>query len=424
MMKKIQLSLLLFSLAHLAGAQIDQISVGVGYANAAFYSLHDGSVTSIAHTDWDIAFSVGAQDLGIFVNEGIASAMEPLPQVELYLSTSTDFSSVDTSDLQRIYNDEVSWTAGAFNHVATPGDPFDFGWGAYDLNTHTVNGTRVFVIKLRDGAYKKLLIESLISGTYTFKYADLDGTNEVVQSVIKSDFTGKTLAYYHFETNEVLDLEPVSWDLLFTRYVTPLDDGEGGILDYTVTGVLSNAGVQVAKVSGIDPLTIRYEDYDGPFADSLTAIGYDWKAFDLSTFQWSVPEDVVYFVQTADSSIWKVQFLDFEGSTTGVSTLEKTFQTSLVSSTNELPDYVPAFRLYPNPAVDHAIIDLELDQSSRLPASISVFNVSGQQLYRASISLYNGSNRIELPADRLAAGTYMINIQIGTDRIVRRLIVN
>lgn len=41
-----------------------------------------------------------------------------------------------------------------------------------------INGNRVFVIKLRDGSYKKLMIQSFAGGTYNLKYANFDGTEE------------------------------------------------------------------------------------------------------------------------------------------------------------------------------------------------------------------------------------------------------
>lgn len=424
MMKSIPLFALLFLAFHMAVAQegaFDQVSVGAGYANATYYSIDDGSTTSVNHADWDIAFSLGARDLGVLVNE---ASVGGLADVALYLTTAEDFATVDTTGMIRLYNDEQSWGSGAFNSVTTPGDPFDFGWGSYDPTTHKVNGTRVYVIKLRDDAYKKLMIELLDGSVYTFKYADLDGNNEVSQTVDKAAFSGKTLAYYSFANDAVLDLEPASWDLLFTRYHTTLDVGGGVLTEYPVTGVLINAGMQVAKVSGIDPQTVTYQDYDGPYGDSLDVIGHDWKGIDLSTFQWLIPDDLVYFVQTADSNLWKIQFVDFEGSSTGVTTLEKTFQASLVSALHELPEYVPAFQVYPNPVSEFARIDLELDEIRQIPVSLTLLSVDGQQLYRQVLALHNGQNRIELPVDQLAAGTYLIHVQIGADQIVRRIIKN
>jgi hypothetical protein len=200
-------------------------------------------------------------------------------------------------------------------------------------------------------------------------------------------------------------------------------DGEH-LLDYPVAGVPLNAGVQAAQVSGIDPQTMTYKDYPGPYYDTLTAIGYDWKSFDLTTFQWSVPNDRVYFIQTGNSTIWKVQFLDFEGSATGVTTLEKTFQTSLVSAAAALPPIIPVFQLYPNPATDYVRIELELEERSSLPAAVRIFSATGRTLYRQSLTLNSGSNRIDLPLESLAPGAYYLNVELGAGQIVRPLIIS
>ncbi|HIP31124.1 MAG TPA: hypothetical protein EYG86_00025, partial [Crocinitomicaceae bacterium] len=112
-----------------------------------------------------------------------------------------------------------------------------------------ITGDRIFIIKLADGTYQKLIIEMLQGGVYTFKYADLDGENEVSASLTKSDYDGKNFGYYSIQNNTVLDREPVSpeWDLLFTKYVVDLG---GGFL-YGVSGVLANVNVQVAQANGV-----------------------------------------------------------------------------------------------------------------------------------------------------------------------------
>src|SRR5690606_17076015 len=103
-------------------------------------------------------------------------------------------------------------------------------------------GSKVFLLKLRDDSWKKINITSLISGTMTFEISDFDGSNRSIKSFSKSEFAGNTLAYYSFDSDSFLDLEPASWDLLFTRYSTPLDNG-GEELNYQVTGTLTNSGI-------------------------------------------------------------------------------------------------------------------------------------------------------------------------------------
>ena len=212
--------------------------------------------------------------------------------------------------------------SGAFNHVAED-DPLDFGWGIYNTTTHEVVGVRVFIVRLRNKEWKKLFIESLDNNIYTFKYADLDGSNEVIQTIDKTDYANKNLVFYSIENDMILDLEPEQWDLLFTRYRSPLDAGGGDFINYLLTGVLSAPGVEIAQASAIDPTTVNHLDYADQYSDTIDIIGHDWKWFDLGTFTWVVASDRVYFVKTPESELWKLQFTDFGGSSTGTTSLTK-----------------------------------------------------------------------------------------------------
>ena len=79
-----------------------------------------------------------------------------------------------------IYNSDNSWADGAFNINANSSNPMDLGWGIYGTITHHVTGDSLNVIKLSNGAYKKLQILKLSSSNYDFRYANIDGTNEIV----------------------------------------------------------------------------------------------------------------------------------------------------------------------------------------------------------------------------------------------------
>ncbi|MFT5263724.1 MAG: hypothetical protein ACI9RM_002452 [Ulvibacter sp.] len=104
MKKLFPLALLFFTLTFL-NAQVDQPSVGPGYSEFTYYRLADGELNTSAHQTWDIAFSSGQMSAGVFVNEGVGlSFTSTLPQVELYLTSSTDFSNVDTAGMSRILN--------------------------------------------------------------------------------------------------------------------------------------------------------------------------------------------------------------------------------------------------------------------------------------------------------------------------------
>jgi hypothetical protein len=419
-MKHLLHFVVLVTLPCVLSAQFFQVEQGAGYADAVYYDIATRSSTFVGHTSWDIAFNVGGRSSGILVNEGIASSRtEPLRSTELYVSSATDFATADTTQITaRVYNGEASWDDGAFNVPAISGDPFDLGWGNYSTATQTVLGSRVFFVVTPDALYHKLFVRSLAGGAYTFIHGPLDGSTTDTITITKEAFIGKTLAYFSFNDG-VQDLEPESWDLLFTRYVTPLSDGAGSILDYTVTGVLQNKDVGVAKLSGIDPETVAAPTEDEAYLSSLTTIGYDWKSINLATFQWAIPDDVVYFVRTPDS-LYRMQFIDFEGSSTGISTFSLGAEET--TATTVLPAGINRSRVFPNPASDRTVLEVEIEQSTE-NLTLEVIDPTGRTLFASRVrALGIGVNQIEVPLQGLPAGHYFIRLSGTTGVLTHHLI--
>lgn len=403
-------------------AQIEEVSIGANYSNHVFYQLQDGSTTPIAHEDWDIAFAVAPQSAGIFVNEGVSASFgTPAPEVSVYFSLDEDFSTADTLNIiEQVFNQEHSWDSGAFNSIADAGNPFDFGWGTYNSSNHTVNSNFIFFIQLRSGQWRKLEIQSLANNVYSFRHANLDGTDEINVQITKDDFTGKTLAYYSFANNEVKDLEPSHWDLLFTRYYSPLDDGEGGILEYQVAGVLSNQNVSVAQADLVNPSTASYQDYLTDFQDTLNTIGHDWKFFDFNT-GWGVQEDQVFFIKTAADSIWKVQFLDFSGSSSGTTTLSKNYEGLLVDS-EDLPITTECLQVFPNPSNGIFNLHWNLASADSKNQQLEIINALGQVVYRKIISTQAGPNTYQLTT-ALPSGHYYLRLQAGQHQVSHQVFI-
>ncbi|NJC26772.1 T9SS type A sorting domain-containing protein [Neolewinella antarctica] len=408
-----QLLLLTLFITHFGclSAQFAQITQGEGYGQAVFYDLATRTGKSVDHTSWDIAFNVSGRSSGILINEAVASSQtEELRATAVYASTATDFATADTSQItNRLYNGEASWDDGAFNAAATPGDPLDQGWGAYSTETQTVVGNRVFFVVTPDEVYHKVFVSSLAGGSYTFVHGPLDGSTTDTVTIAKNQFTGKTLAYFSF-TDGVQDLEPDAWDLLFTRYVTPLAAGPGVILDYTVTGVLQNQGTSVARLSGVDPETVA-PPAEATFSDTLTTIGHDWKRFILSTRTYVFPDDLVYFVQTPDS-LYRIQFIDFEGNTTGVSVFKLSAEAT--TATTNLPTGIAQSRLYPNPASERLTLEVTATQAAE-NLSLEVIDPTGRTLLASRVRALNtGPNQVEVPLAGLPPGHYFLRLSGAT----------
>lgn len=400
-----------------------QISTGPGYAEQSFYSLADNAETRVAHTSWDLMFTtIGLQDAGIHLNEATFSSFTaPAPELELYRAPTNDFeAAIDPAQLtERLYNDEQSWLYGAFNATRDTLTPLDFGWGQYNPAIQTVVGTQVFVLKLRDGQYKKIMVESLTQA-YTLRYADLDGSNEQTAEIDKTDFAGQPFAFFSFANQTTLTGVPDHWDLLFTRYVTPLDDGSGQLLNYVVTGILSGLGVEVAEITGLDPAEVGPEAATG-YDTALDVIGYDWKAFDF-TEGWVLPTDLSYLVKTADNHLYKLVFVDFEGSSTGTATFEKT-DLGIVSSDHDIRPQAAFFNVFPNPVRDRLTLAFDLDTpADRL--DLQLFDARGALVWEHTTPGGAGlqAREFDLPP-RLGAGVYTLRVRSGQSAFSRQLIL-
>ena len=140
-------------------SQAVQISSGQSYLKQTFYSLTSDAATTINNSEWDIAFTVfGQQDGGIFLNEAAGTGTPPQVPLKLFKCSTSVFADVNMTSILKdsLYNDELSWSYGAFNAERNPANPFDYGWGIYNTTSKRVEGNKVYVLKRRDGSYRKI----------------------------------------------------------------------------------------------------------------------------------------------------------------------------------------------------------------------------------------------------------------------------
>ena len=418
-MKRLLFSLSLTLSVAAFAQQFDQVSVGAGYANQTYYSLSSGNTSSSPIQDWEIGFKTGGFDAAVFINEGVISGSSSQGALALYETSSTDFSTVSISDtVNALRNPDISWSVGAFNTPAVATNPLDFGWGSYDINTNEVNGTRVFIIQLRNGAFKKIMVESLVQGLFTFKWADLDGGNEMTRTLDQNQYA-KDIVYYSLSNDVVVDVEPTNWDMIFTRYSEELDAGGGTTLEYNVGGALIAPGVRAAQASGVDPNTVSFSNYEQDLTDTVNLIGQDWRFFDLTAGGWVTLGDRAYFVQTASDSLFKVVFIDFEGSSTGIISLEKTYLGQYVST----PEFeeLNGFALYPNPAAGRVNFSIDWQEAST-SAEYVILDLQGRIVFSEEVLIQPGVNVITRDVN-LASGTYIAQVLVGNARATERLII-
>ncbi len=286
----------------------ESVSMEPDYVNDIFYSLHEQTSFDAVRDNWDIGFRTFIRSPSIIINSGAGVELYEISKDTNDWYNTVDITGFDTWPI--LSNSLENWEVGAFSANMT-GYP-DYGWAIYNTVTHDLIGNAVFLIKLQDGTLKKIFIRKKHStlNTYEFLYSNVDGTDKKHVELNCGDYIEKEYIYYSISGNETVDREPVkeNWDLLFTRYYDP--DAY-----YVVTGVLTKPGITVAEVIGIAPEAA--DTTTGQFSSSLSVIGWDWKEFDQNTFEYSLVEDLTYFVKTVSGEVYKLYFTGFDGSSTG-----------------------------------------------------------------------------------------------------------
>lgn len=411
-MKKKLLSALCLATMLLSAQEEKTLSLGASSANDVFYSLANGELASTAGNNWDLAFEISGWTASIRVNtaNGIG-----IWESEFGAEDWETFSDANKEDWESLYNSETSWNEGALNHNSS-GDS-DLGWGTYNFVTHVVSGDHIYLIQLQDETYRKLLIEKLESGVYHFKYAALDGTAEETVAIAKDDYEGKNFAYYSIENTTAIDREPVTneWDLIFGKYTAMLGD-----IPYPVTGVRSNASIDVAEAAGVDVSSVSHEDYE-MLSDDISVIGYDWKSFDGSGYQ--IQEDLCFFVKDHESKIYKLVFTGYSGSSTG--TIE--FTQELIGSAvglNETQASVLDFTVYPNPSNGNDINVLyEWTKDQQAHARLQLRNSIGKIVWAQEVSGAAGFYQQEIPGGLFESGLYLLELNSGADQWHQKVII-
>ena len=156
--------------------------------------------------------------------------------------------------------------------------------------------------------------------TYEFRWADIDGSNQVDASFSPGAYAGtKDFIHYSLVNNTVVEAEPDndSWDLLFTKYIVKVQYGPA-LVDYPVVGVLLRQGLEGVTVEGIDPSSAHYSDASDDFSEDAAIIGWEWKVSDPVTHQLSLVENISYFVKMDEENIYRIYFTEYDSNNDGL----------------------------------------------------------------------------------------------------------
>lgn len=423
---------LAFLIPVLVSAQTkDSIEMGAGYSNDVYYSFENGQVKKEANNNWDLGFRTGFRTDGIFINSVSSSTPGAGRNVSLYLYPKSDISGWSTFDTSGISvapwpefdNTDTSWEFGAFNRQV--GAFPDFSWGIYNPVTKIVEGDSLYLLKIVSGAntyYKKLQIIDKNFGVWHFRYANVDGTNEVSDSIVTSSSAAKLLDYYSIIDEAQVSREPDSlkdWDIMFTRYEE--FGAGGGNVYYPVTGVFSKLGVRVAEVRNVDLTTFNYTTLnDTDYKVNKSQIGSDWKQFDNGTFQWTIEDSLAYFVKLQNGAIWRLEFEKFGGSGNGRVVFRKTKVQNATGIKNPVAP-VASFNVYPNPTKgDMTLVYENLDNSVK--NTLSIFDMTGKLIESHSLESAPGFYTTPLSVAHLPSGLYIVTLENAGYKVSQKLI--
>ncbi len=393
----------------------DSVALGANYTDQVYYSLVSGQKTTAPINEWDVAFQANGITFGVWVNRGAGYKAYLVPNLD-----ATDWgAAVDTTGFASwpaLDNGKDTWANGAFNQ--NPTNQFDVGWGLYSgPPAHEVNGDSIYLVQYTDGSFKQLLIENLNVNRYVFRFADLDGTNEVVDSVAKDN--NLNLSYYSLKNATELNREPANnaWDLWFTYGMTAdVVAGPPGTPAGVASGaVYTNRGIQSVQVSGVPNDSADY--MTAAFDSVIFNIGDSYRV--RSMMGWEVPDSNVYFVRAKDTEIYKLVFTAYEGQSSGKIVFEKTQLTN--NATVGINDVAAATRvlLYPNPAIDRLNVILDANQAGL--HNITVTDLAGKVAYSNSTEV-NGLQNISIPVSNFANGYYLVSVETNGSRSVHKFI--
>lgn len=164
--------------------------------------------------------------------------------------------------------------------------------------------------------YYQVIFDRLKNGVYHFRYASIDGSGIVADSIRKDPSVNRLYYSFLFQNEKRFEPAKNNWDLLFTQYTTLLYTDLGEPYPYLVTGVLINPnGVEVAVDTTLDFDQITESDaVQMNFNAARDAIGYEWKYYDFDLGTYTVDYKKNYLIRTTQGYLFKLRFVGFYNS--------------------------------------------------------------------------------------------------------------
>lgn len=280
---------------------------GKDYQKQLYFDLSTNkNVASNFKNEWDLAFSCDPMQPNIFVNSAV---LMKVAKTGIF-----DFNSpLNSNDFKDDFEFERSRNYFLKGHIRD-----DF--------TETGNRGEVYIIDrgldLNNQArgLKKIQILGFENGVYRLQIADLNsGNKQELHIQGDQDYNNVYLSFE--DVNEVLNLEPnkEDWDLLFTKYMQRLFDGEDTV-DYSVTGCIINPNSTKAYLyqDFTQDSTLSFYNLSAKeielenFSLASDVIGHEWKYFDLNgSGRFLIEPRKFYFIQDNKGINYRLRFTGF-----------------------------------------------------------------------------------------------------------------
>lgn len=288
-----------------ANLVVSQVNLGEKYTEQVYVNLFDSIPvkTSFASNAWDLSFEAKPEGFRILMNGG--------KNVRIAKTNYVQF--------QQISNPEQ------FNYKW---DEASGGDSILLLNWCDKNGMGSDTIYLVDRGqvqgdeqrYVQLKLLQHNASTYTIQIANLDGTNEQSQTILKDGSKEAILVKLDPDKFEQLNIEPNTnnWQLCFLKYRWIYYEFNPPLF-YLVTGIFINTSqIEVAVDS-----TNKFEDIQLSAVDQYQysskrdIIGYDWKIYDFTNGKYWTRKYVTYIlaVKGPTKKYYKLRFTDFYSNT-------------------------------------------------------------------------------------------------------------
>jgi hypothetical protein len=419
----------LFGKAEAQTVKYDSIAMGPGYANQIYYDMANGLAGSSAVNNWDIAHAANGRSACIRANH-----MTGLRVIHYPKGDTSQWSSFDTTGWKTWgmnWNDIHDHEKGAFDLY----DSHPQYWGTYNSSDHVIYGDSLYLLVWVNGAGTPVKFQKFgpmkqpANADLIFRYANVDGSSEIRDTLYQNTVTGRNYKFYQFSNKGKVVREPLNstWDISFNRYYEPVATGPGQFQMYPVMGVESNKVTKIARINtawatllATDTMTLMKNNISKATND-LTAIGSGWKVFDNGQFKWFLADTqsfMVKSVRNGDSTYWLIHFTGFGGSANG----KVNFAKILLGHTNAVSHpQIGQVRVFPNPASETLYVSLE--DSKIAKATLKLYSLTGAEMRSVNIENPSSFSSYNLSLNGLAKGMYILSVESGKNRITQQVAV-